>query len=97
MSYFVVVECGLERVLAVVEARDAFAAFAGAARRLYGDRARAVFSIVDNSRPGAWAAYELPQDFADPRAWEMFGLDAVRHGTVSAFVFCHATKETSKR
>src|SRR5687768_13698208 len=36
LSYFVVVECGLERVLAVVEAEDAFAAFAGTASRLWG-------------------------------------------------------------
>src|SRR3954470_20324733 len=65
LSYFVIVECGLERVLAVVEAEDAFAAFAGTASRLWGKRVRTVFSIVDNPRPGVWAAYELSEEFAE--------------------------------
>jgi hypothetical protein len=84
-------------VLAVVEAADAFAAFTGAARRLHGEHVRAVFSIEDAPRPGAWAAYELPENFADPRAWEMFGLDTFRHGTVSALVFCHCDQATTGR
>jgi len=94
LSYFVIVECGLERVLAVVEAEEAFAAFAGTASRLWGKRARTVFSIVDNPRPGVWAAYELSEEFADPRAWKMFGLDTVRHGKLSALAFCYCDPGT---
>ncbi len=80
MPTYIVIESGSDRVLGVTAATDPVSACIEVSRRLGNPTSRVLYEIRANPRYGDWLAYELPGQFDDPIAWEMFGLDAVRHG-----------------
>jgi hypothetical protein len=80
MPTYIVFECGTDRVLGVTQATDPVSACIEVSRRSGNPTSRVLCEIRANPRYGDWLAYELPGRFDDPSAWEMFGLDAVKHG-----------------
>jgi hypothetical protein len=86
MPTYIVVESGSDRVLGVTQAADPVSACVEVSRRSVNLTSRFLYEIRSNPRYGDWLAYELPKQFDDPVTWEMFGLDAVKHGHLSAVV-----------
>ena len=80
MPTYIVIESGPDCVLGVTEAADPISACIEVSRRSGNPTSRVLYEIRFNPRYGDWLAYELPGQFDDPIAWEMFGLDAVKHG-----------------
>ncbi|PVE23893.1 hypothetical protein DC522_13200 [Microvirga sp. KLBC 81] len=80
MPTYIVVESGTDRVLGVTHAADPVSACIEVSRRSINPTSRVLYEIRSNPRYGDWLAYELPRQFDDPAAWEMFGPDAVKHG-----------------
>jgi hypothetical protein len=80
MPTYIVIASGTDRVLGVTEAADPVSACIKVSRRSGNSTSRVLYEIRFNPRYGDWLAYELPGQFDDPMAWEMFGLDAVKHG-----------------
>jgi hypothetical protein len=80
MPTYIVIESGTDRVLGVTEATDPVSACIEVSRHSGNPTSRVLYEIRANPRYGDWLAYELPGQFDDPISWEMFGLDAVRHG-----------------
>jgi len=80
MPTYIVIESGTDRVLGVTQAADPVLACIEVSRRSGNQASRVLYEIQANPRYGDWLAYELPGQFDDPIAWEMFGLDAVKHG-----------------
>jgi hypothetical protein len=80
MPTYIVIESGTDRVLGVTAATDPASACIEVSRLSGKPTSRVLYEIRANPRYGDWLAYELPGQFDDPMAWEMFGLDAVRHG-----------------
>ena len=88
MRWYVIVESGTERILGVAQASDPLAACIQVSRRTQDRASRVLFEIRSDPRPGDWTVYELPEQFDEPRAWEMFGLDVISHGQRTAIVAC---------
>ncbi len=80
MPTYIVIESGSDRVLGVTHAADPVSACIEVSRRSVSPTSRFLYEIRSNPRHGDRLAYELPERFDDPIAWEMFGLDAVKHG-----------------
>jgi hypothetical protein len=80
MPTYIVIESGSDRVLGVTHAADPVSACIEVSRRSGNPTSRVLYEIRSYPRYGDWLAYELPARFDDPIAWEMFGLDAVKHG-----------------
>jgi hypothetical protein len=80
MPTYIVIESGTDRVLGVTAATDPASACIEVSRLSGKPTSRVLYEIRSNPGYGDWLAYELPGQFDDPMAWEMFGLDAVRHG-----------------
>jgi hypothetical protein len=80
MPTYIVIESGTDRVLGVTAATDPASDCIEVSRLSGKPTSRVLYEIRANPRYGDWLAYELPGQFDDPMAWEMFGLDAVRHG-----------------
>jgi hypothetical protein len=80
MPTYIVIESGSDRVLGVTHAADPVSACIEVSRRSGSPTSRVLYEIRSHPRYGDWLAYELPARFDDPIAWEIFGLDAVRHG-----------------
>jgi hypothetical protein len=80
MPTYIVIESGTDRVLGVTAATDPASDCIEVSRRSGNPTSRVLYEIRANPRYGDWLAYELPGQFDDPMAWEMFGLDAVKHG-----------------
>ncbi len=80
MPTYIVIESGRDRVLSVTHAADPVSACIEVSRHSVSPTSRVLYEIRSHPRYGDWLAYELPARFDDPIAWEMFGLDAVRHG-----------------
>jgi hypothetical protein len=80
MPTYIVVENGSDRVLGVTHAADPVSACIEVSRRSGNPTSRVLYEIKASPRFGDWLAYELPRQFDDPAAWEMFGPDAVNHG-----------------
>lgn len=86
MPTYIVVESGSDRVLGVTHAADPVSACIEVSRRSASPTSRVLYEIRSLPRYGDWLAYELPRQFDDPAAWEMFGLDAVKHGRLVAVI-----------
>jgi hypothetical protein len=86
MPTYIVIENGTDRVLGVTHAADSVSACIEVSRRSRNPTSRVLYEIRSNPRYGDWLAYELPEQFDDPIAWEMFGLDAVKHGQLVAVI-----------
>jgi hypothetical protein len=92
MPLYIVVESGTDRVLGVSQAVDPVSACIEVSRRSGSQASRALqtsrvlYEIRSSPRYGDWLAYELPEQFDDPIAWEMFGLDAMKHGRLVAVI-----------
>jgi hypothetical protein len=86
MPLYIVVESGTDRVLGVTQAVDPVSACVEVSRRSGNQTSRVLYEIRSNPRYGDWLAYELPEQFDDPIAWEMFGLDAVKHGRLATVI-----------
>jgi hypothetical protein len=86
MPTYVVIESGSDRVLGVTHAADPVSACIEVSRRSASPTSRVLYEIRSQPRYGDWLAYELPARFDDPVAWEMFGLDAVKHGRLVAVI-----------
>jgi hypothetical protein len=80
MQTYIVVESGTDRVLGVTHAADPVSACIEVSRCAVNPTSRVQYEIRANPKNGDWLAYELPGQFDDPMAWEVFGLDAVKHG-----------------
>jgi hypothetical protein len=80
MPTYIVIESGTDRVLGVTAATDPASACIEVSRLSGKPTSRVLYEIRSNPGYGDWLAYELPGQFDDPMAWEMFGLDAVKHG-----------------
>jgi hypothetical protein len=80
MPTYIVIESGTGRVLGVIQAADLVSACIEVSRRSGNPTSRVLYEIRANPRYGDWLAYELLGQFDDPIAWEMFELDAVKHG-----------------
>jgi hypothetical protein len=88
---YIVIGSWTDRVLGVTQAPDPVSACIEVSRRSGNPTSRVLYEIRANPRYGDWLAYELPGQFDDPMAWEMFGLDAVKHDGFkqsSQHVFC---------
>ena len=86
MPLYIVAESGTDRVLGVTQAVDPVSACIEISRRSGSRTSRVLYEIRSNPRHGDWLAYELPGQYDDPIAWEMFGLDAVKHGRLVAVI-----------
>lgn len=86
MPTYIVVESGNDRVPGVTHATDPVSACIEVSRRSASPTSRVLSEIRSHPRFGDWLAYELPRRFDDPIAWEMFGLDAVKHGRLVAVI-----------
>ena len=86
MPSYILVESGTDRVLSVTEAVDPVSACIEVSRRSRHPTSRVLYEIRSAPRDGDWLTYELPRQFDDPIAWEMFGLDAVKHGRLAAVI-----------
>ena len=91
MPLYLVVERKTQAVRGVAQADDALSACVEVSRQLGNDRA-VLYEVGSNSARGDWLAFELPEKFNDPIAWEMFGADAVKHGTLAAAVARRSTR-----
>jgi hypothetical protein len=80
MPTYIVIESGTDRVLGVTAATDPASACIEVSRLSGKPTSRVLYEIRSNPGYGDWLAYELPGQFDDPMAWEMFGLDAVKYG-----------------
>jgi hypothetical protein len=83
---YIVIESGTDRVLGISQAVDPVSACIEVSRRSESQTPRVLYEIRSNPRDGDWIAYELPEQFDDPIAWEMFGLDAMKHGRLVAVI-----------
>jgi hypothetical protein len=86
MPTYIVVESGSDRVLGVTHAADPVSACIEVSSRSGKPTSPFLYEIRSNPRYGDWLAYELPERFDDPIAWEMFGLDAVKHGRLATVI-----------
>ncbi|MGF9762248.1 hypothetical protein AAII07_44450 [Microvirga sp. 0TCS3.31] len=80
MPTYIVIESWTDRVLGVTQAPDPVFSLHGSLAHFGHPTSRVLYEIRSNPRYGDWLAYELLEQFDDPMAWEMFGLDAVKHG-----------------
>ena len=92
MQTYIVVERGTDRVLSVTHAADPVSACIEVSRRSGNPTSRVLYEIRSNPRYGDWLAYELPGQFEDPMAWEIFGLDAVKHGRLVTVIARRSAK-----
>jgi hypothetical protein len=76
----IVIESGTDRVLGVTAATDPASDCIEVSRLSSKPTSRVLYEIRANPRYGDWLAYELPGQFDNPMAWEVFGLDAAKHG-----------------
>jgi hypothetical protein len=86
MPTYIVIENGTDRVLGVTHAADPVSACIEVSGRPRNPTSRVLYEIRSSPRYGDWLAYELPAQFDDPIAWEMFGLDAVKQGRLVAVI-----------
>jgi hypothetical protein len=86
MPLYIVAESGTDRVLGVTQAVDPVSACIEISRRSGSRTSRVLYEIRSNPRYSDWLVYELPGQYDDPIAWEMFGLDAVKHGRLVAVI-----------
>jgi hypothetical protein len=84
MPIYIVTESGTDRVLGVAQAADPASACMEVSRRSGRQTSGVLYEVRSTPRDGDWLAYELPEWFDDPIAWEMFGLDAANHGRLAA-------------
>ncbi len=86
MQTDIVVESESDCVLGVTHAADPVYACIEVSRRSASPTSRVLYKIRSHPRCGDRLTYELPGRFDDPIAWEMFGLDAVKHGRLVAVI-----------
>jgi hypothetical protein len=86
MPTYIIIESGSDRVLGVTHAADPVSACIEVSRRSVSPTSRALYEIRSRPKYGDWLAYELPRQFDDPAAWEMFGPDAVKHGRLATVI-----------
>ena len=86
MPTYIVIESGSDRILDVTHAADPVSACIEVPRHSVSPTSRFLCEIRSHPRYGDWLAYELPAMFDEPVAWEMFGLDAVRHGRLATVI-----------
>jgi hypothetical protein len=86
MPTYIVVESGTDRVLGVTHAADPISACIEVSQRSGNPTSRVLYEIRANPTYGDWLAYELSGQFDDRIAWEMFGMDAVKHGRLATVI-----------
>jgi hypothetical protein len=83
---YIVVESGTDRILGVSQAVDPVSACIEVSRRSANRKWRILYESRSKPRYSDWLAYELPEQFNDPIASEMFGLDALKRGRLLAVI-----------